>query len=83
MKPLELAQLAIAGMSRTPPGVQLVIPQGKYPRPFPRGELLCELQNGDRVYLFSKPGKILECLISHDLITVIKKDGDIFVEEKH
>jgi len=59
---VELIRACCDGMMQQQPGVRLLIPKGKKPKGFPRGELLEEHHNGDRIYLFS-PSEILAYLI--------------------
>jgi hypothetical protein len=52
MQAQDLALKCLDNLSRGLTHIQLVIPPRKFPRGFPKGELLCENSNGDRVYLF-------------------------------
>lgn len=86
MSVVELFQIAVKGMNQTIPGMTLVIPVGKYPRGFPRGELLNWKANGDRLYLF-KPDKVLFYLVKHGAVRVVKRSGNTIefeiINEKH
>ena len=69
MTPEEMYRAAMdikEGKSDGYTGLTLVLPNGcKFPKRFPRGELLCESQRG-RVYSF-KPDKIIEFLKKNGL----------------
>lgn len=73
MKPIEMAKLAVDAMIEPGTlGVTLVMPKGKMPRGFPRGELLNEMnRNGivERTYSFN-PEKVLAYLARNGLIAM-------------
>ena len=77
MTPIELFTLAIAGLNANLPGVTLVFPSGKLPRGFPRGELLIEHPDGERVYSVH-PEKLLHYLIKNRAVKMVSREGNLF-----
>lgn len=81
MRPIDMALVCLGVMADDPSAdarVNLVIPKGKYPKGFLRGELLCESMEEDgtvrRVYSF-KAAKVMAFLIRHGGITMEMQEG--------
>ncbi len=83
MNPMQIAKSAIDAMIEPGTlGVTLVIPKGKMPRGFPRGELLNEMdRNGivERTYSFN-PEKVLSFLVRNGLIAMERNEKVIVVK---
>ena len=78
MKPIQIAKSAVDAMIEPGTlGVTLVIPKGKMPRGFPRGELLNEIRRDGRIertYSFD-PWKVLSYLVNNGLIELYRANG--------
>lgn len=79
MTPMQMAEECINALAE-PSGrrdVRLVIPKGKTPRGFPRGELACETLHDGSVHrvLWYKPERLLNFLVKNGLITLEKTDN--------
>jgi hypothetical protein len=62
MKTDDMVRLCADAVNRGDPFIPLVIPRGRYPRRFPRGDLLCVNADGQRVYAFSAVKLLAWCV---------------------
>lgn len=68
MSPKQMYDAAIEVKERNGFGLPLVLPRGfKRPQGFPRGELLCQNSQGQRVYSFD-PDKIINWIKKYKLV---------------
>jgi len=83
MKPIDIAKLAVETMAQPGTlGVTLVIPKGKFPKGFPRGNLLNEMvRNGrcERLYSFD-PDKVLAYLVNNRFITIERAGANLIIK---
>lgn len=82
MTPIELATQAVTALSGNGM-ISLVIPEGKYPKRFPRGELLNAMErNGvvERVYLFDAK-KVLRTLVRQGLVKTKLCGNELIISE--
>jgi hypothetical protein len=75
MNPMDLAEAASKALAEPDTrGMPIVVKKGRLPRGFPRGRLLNQRENGDRLYLCD-PRRVMDWLVRHGLVQV-ERPGD-------